>query len=301
MATAAELVAMRRAITLSALGLGSTSPNPPVGCVILDATGHVVGEGYHRRKGEPHAEVHALAAAGERASGSTAVVTLEPCNHYGRTPACHQALIDARIARVVIASIDPTSRGAGGAARLRQAGVDVEVGVLAQEARLVFGPWLTALRTGRPQVTWPYVVAAEGLVEALSALPDAENLRRTADVVLRTDGSVHEAVPNSHGAGALSLPDGPFNADPLAALHALYQSGARTVLLDGGAELARQFLDHRLIDRVVVYASATQPASRWAPQKAGAPFLPVGFRLVAIARLERLVRVEAVAADGENG
>ncbi len=83
---------MRRAIALSALGFNTTSPNPPVGCVILDSTGQPVGEGYHLRKGEPHAEVHALAAAGVYATGGTAVVTLEPCNHYGRTPPCHQSL-----------------------------------------------------------------------------------------------------------------------------------------------------------------------------------------------------------------
>jgi diaminohydroxyphosphoribosylaminopyrimidine deaminase/5-amino-6-(5-phosphoribosylamino)uracil reductase len=139
---------MRLAIALSANGLGTTSPNPPVGCVILDPDGAVIGTGYHQRKGEPHAEVHALSAAGTRARGGTAIVTLEPCNHVGRTPACRQALIDAGIARAVIAIIDPTSRGVGGAAMLRAAGVDVEVGVLADEARLVLGPWLTAQARG---------------------------------------------------------------------------------------------------------------------------------------------------------
>src|ERR1041384_6563397 len=124
-----EAAAMRQAIALSTLGIGSTSPNPPVGCVILDATGQLASAGYHQRKGESHAEVHALAAAGERARGGTAVVTLEPCNHHGRTPPCHQALIDAGIARVLIAVMDPTSRGAGGAARLRDAGVHVQTDV----------------------------------------------------------------------------------------------------------------------------------------------------------------------------
>jgi diaminohydroxyphosphoribosylaminopyrimidine deaminase/5-amino-6-(5-phosphoribosylamino)uracil reductase len=85
-ASTAEISAMRHAIATSALGLGSTSPNPPVGCVILDRNGRPAGEGYHRRKGEPHAEANALAAAGARATGGTAVVTLEPCNHHGRTP-----------------------------------------------------------------------------------------------------------------------------------------------------------------------------------------------------------------------
>src|SRR5882762_9423977 len=128
MANPQEIDAMRLAIALSARGLGTTSPNPPVGCVILDADGEIVGTGYHQRKGEPHAEGYAVMAAGSRAAGGTAVVTLEPCNHVGRTPACRQVLLDAKVARMVIALIDPTSRGDGGAAALRAAGVDVEVG-----------------------------------------------------------------------------------------------------------------------------------------------------------------------------
>ncbi len=100
--------------------------NPPVGCVILDTNGHLVGEGYHERKGEPHAETQALAAASDRAGGGSAIVTLEPCNHFGRAPPCRQALIEAGVARVIISVMDPTSRGEGGAAALRRAGVDVE-------------------------------------------------------------------------------------------------------------------------------------------------------------------------------
>ena len=162
MATLMEAAAMRRAIALSAAGIGTTSPNPPVGCVLLDQEGRVIGEGYHQRKGEAHAETHALAAAGGQARGATAVVTLEPCNHEGRTPACRQALIDAKVARVVIALLDPTSRSDGGAATLRAAGIDVEAGVLADEARVILGPWLTALERQRPVITWPYVVSAGG-------------------------------------------------------------------------------------------------------------------------------------------
>src|SRR5580693_936415 len=158
MAVPAELAAMRRAVALSAAGLGTTSPNPPVGCVVLDPRGQIAGEGYHERKGEAHAETQALAAAGTDAEGGTAVVTLEPCNHHGRTPPCRQALIDARVSRVVIAVIDPTSRGEGGAAALRAAGVDVEVGVLAGEARVVLGPWLAPLEADRPWIIWPYLI-----------------------------------------------------------------------------------------------------------------------------------------------
>lgn len=163
MATAAEIAAMRRAIGVSAAGIGATSPNPPVGCVVLDRAGRVLGEGYHERKGEAHAETQALAAAGTLAEGATAVVTLEPCNHHGRTPPCRQALIDAKVRRVVIAVIDPTSRGEGGAAALRRAGVDVETGVLADEAHVVLGSWLSSQQIRRPIISWPYLISADGI------------------------------------------------------------------------------------------------------------------------------------------
>src|SRR6266508_1879689 len=113
---------MRRAVALAARGRRSASPRPVVGCVILDAGGEVVGEGFFERGGEPHAEVNALAQAGERAKGGTAVVTLEPCNHTGRTGPCSQALIRAGVSRVVIAVLDPTDTAQGGAQTLAQAG-----------------------------------------------------------------------------------------------------------------------------------------------------------------------------------
>ncbi len=125
-ATTTETDAMRRAVALSARALGATSPNPVVGCVILDADGAVAGEGWHQRAGGPHAEVHALFAAGERARGGTALVTLEPCNHTGRTGPCAQALIEAGVARVVYAVADPNRAASGGADTLRAAGVDVD-------------------------------------------------------------------------------------------------------------------------------------------------------------------------------
>src|SRR5918912_1457760 len=129
-----EHEAMGRAIALAARGLGTTSPNPVVGCLLLDADGEVVGEGFHAYAGGPHAEIVALAQAGERARGGTAVVTLEPCNHTGRTGPCSEALIAAGIRRVVIAVDDPTPVAAGGAAALRSAGVEVEIGVRRAEA-----------------------------------------------------------------------------------------------------------------------------------------------------------------------
>src|ERR1700716_4152809 len=120
---------MRRAIDLARRALGTTSPNTPVGCVVLDSRLVAGGEGFTAPPGGPHAGVHALRAAGERARGGTAVVTLEPCSHHGRTPPCTQALIAAGISRVVFAVPDPTPVTAGGAGALREAGIDVEGGV----------------------------------------------------------------------------------------------------------------------------------------------------------------------------
>ena len=234
MASAAEVAAMRRAIALSAAGLGTTSPNPPVGCVLLDPQDRIVGEGYHERKGEAHAEAQALAAAGPLAADATAVVTLEPCNHQGRTPPCRQSLIDAGIRRAVIAVIDPTSRGEGGAVELRRAGVDVETGVLADEARIVLGDWLAGLQNRRPVITWPYLITGHG-IEALPAdTSEARLLRLNADAVLRADGTVREAVPGSHGKGILALKDQPPGTSAAEAAAALYDGGVRRLLLDGG-------------------------------------------------------------------
>jgi diaminohydroxyphosphoribosylaminopyrimidine deaminase/5-amino-6-(5-phosphoribosylamino)uracil reductase len=291
MASPAEIAAMQRAIALATLGMGTTSPNPPVGCVILRPDGQIAGEGWHSRKGEAHAETQALARAGERATGSTAVVTLEPCNHYGRTPPCRQALITAGIRRVIIALIDPTSRGQGGAAMLTAAGLDVEVGVLADEARVLLGSWLMALEMRRPVITWPYVLDDHGLTPLPPKSAEAYRLRLDADAVLRTDGSVSEAVPDTHGAGTLALKDIPPGTHPRDAIAALYDGGVRSLLLDGGLTLAGPFLEHGLIDHVLAYIPATvhsRPASNvpW-------PQLPPGFRITSARRVEGFAQLQA--------
>src|SRR5262245_4033181 len=141
---------MRRAVSLAAQGLGATNPNPVVGAVVLDAAGQIVGEGFHPVAGGPHAEVVALREAGDRARGATCVVTLEPCNHTGRTGPCTQALIEAGVARVVLAVRDPNPAAAGGAAVLTEAGLEVETGLLSAEAEQVNEAWLTSVRVGRP-------------------------------------------------------------------------------------------------------------------------------------------------------
>jgi diaminohydroxyphosphoribosylaminopyrimidine deaminase/5-amino-6-(5-phosphoribosylamino)uracil reductase len=144
--------AMRRALELAARGLYSTHPNPRVGAV-LARDRQIVGEGWHDRPGEPHAEPNALRAAGERARGATAYVTLEPCCHFGRTPPCADALLAAGVKRVVYAVGDPNPRvNGGGARRLRDAGVKVEAGLLAREAEAINAGFLMRMRHGRPFV-----------------------------------------------------------------------------------------------------------------------------------------------------
>jgi diaminohydroxyphosphoribosylaminopyrimidine deaminase/5-amino-6-(5-phosphoribosylamino)uracil reductase len=287
-----EIAAMRRAIEMSALGLGSTSPNPPVGCVILDSAGRLVGEGYHQRKGESHAEVNALKAAGHLAAGGTAMVTLEPCNHHGRTPPCHQALIDAGIARVLIAVIDPTSRGAGGAARLREAGVQVEVDVLTDEALVVLHPWMTALKTSRPKVIWVCDNTAGGLRQLSDEVLEETGLRCQADALLLTDGRVEEGVQGAHGPGAFELPTTVRVAEPESALSLLYRAGARTVLLHGAMSLAGPFAAGSFIDEIKVFMAVTTASRTVSETEATGLSALTEFKIQAVRRLNHGVLIE---------
>nr|WP_244291435.1 bifunctional diaminohydroxyphosphoribosylaminopyrimidine deaminase/5-amino-6-(5-phosphoribosylamino)uracil reductase RibD [Streptomyces subrutilus] len=206
---------MRRAVELAARGLGSTSPNPVVGCVVTDASGAVVGEGWHERAGGPHAEVHALRAAGGAARGGTAYVTLEPCNHTGRTGPCARALIEAGITRVVHAVSDPNPQARGGADTLREAGVTVEAGLLADEAEAGNAAWLTSVRTGRPYVLWKYAATLDGRIAAADGTSrwisspesraDVHRLRAESDAVVVGSGTLraddpHLAVRSIEGA-----------------------------------------------------------------------------------------------------
>jgi diaminohydroxyphosphoribosylaminopyrimidine deaminase/5-amino-6-(5-phosphoribosylamino)uracil reductase len=159
-----EIAAMRRALELAVRG-PLTGGNPRVGCVLLDADGRTVAEGWHRGAGTPHAEVDALSKAGD-ARGLTAVVTLEPCNHWGRTGPCSEALIAAGVARVVYGAADPGSHSAGGAERLRQAGVDVVGGVLADDVEELLLCWLASERRGRPWVTVKWASTLDGRTAA---------------------------------------------------------------------------------------------------------------------------------------
>jgi diaminohydroxyphosphoribosylaminopyrimidine deaminase/5-amino-6-(5-phosphoribosylamino)uracil reductase len=161
--SAADADFMRRALFLAERGLGQTSPNPMVGALIVSPDGIVVGRGYHRRAGEPHAEIHALRDAGDRARGATLYCTLEPCCHIGRTGPCSVAVAEAGIRRVVVAVIDPNPKVAGGGVGyLRAQGVDVTIGVMRREAARLNDVFFTNVRQRRPYVTMKIAVSQDG-------------------------------------------------------------------------------------------------------------------------------------------
>ena len=290
---AAEQAAMARARELGQRVLGTTSPNPAVGAVVLDRDGAVVGEGATSPPGGPHAEVHALAQAGERARGGTAVVTLEPCAHTGRTGPCADALVAAGVARVVVAVPEPTPLATGGAARLRAAGIDVELGAeQAEAAGGALAAWLTGVREQRPHVVWKVATTLDGRVAAADgtsrwitgaeARAEVHRLRAGCDAVLVGSGTAladdpQLTVRDAEGRNADRRPlrvvldrrgrvpatarvhDGaaPTHVSsaptPAALLAELWDRDVRRVLLEGGPTLAAAFLAARLVDEAVVH------------------------------------------------
>ena len=196
---------MRRALALAERGLYTTTPNPRVGCVIV-RDGEVVGEGFHERAGEPHAEVHALRAAGERASGATLYVTLEPCAHHGRTPPCADAIIAAGVTRVVSAVQDPNPLvGGQGQTRLQAAGIQVEIGLLEPEARELNIGFLSRMTRGRPWLRLKVAATLDGKtaldngqsqwITGPEARRDGHAFRARACAVLTGIGTVKEDDP----------------------------------------------------------------------------------------------------------
>ncbi|RBY75501.1 bifunctional diaminohydroxyphosphoribosylaminopyrimidine deaminase/5-amino-6-(5-phosphoribosylamino)uracil reductase RibD [Geodermatophilus sp. TF02-6] len=284
---------MARARELGLAVLGTTSPNPPVGAVVLAADGTPVGEGATAPPGGPHAEVRALAQAGERARGGTVVVTLEPCAHTGRTGPCADALLAAGVARVVVAVPEPTELAGGGAARLRAAGVDVELGVERAEAEDgALAAWLTGVREHRPHVVWKVAATLDGRVAAADGSsrwvtgPEARaavhRLRATCDAVLVGSGTAladdpQLTVRDADGRAAERQPlrvvldrrgrlpgtaralDGAAPglvsaaATPRQLLVELFDRDVRRLLLEGGPTLAAAFLRDDLVDEAVVH------------------------------------------------
>ncbi|MDN5914032.1 MAG: bifunctional diaminohydroxyphosphoribosylaminopyrimidine deaminase/5-amino-6-(5-phosphoribosylamino)uracil reductase RibD [Pseudonocardia sp.] len=281
---------MRRALDASAEVHGRTSPNPSVGCVVLDAAGEIAGVGATAAPGGPHAEVAALREAGDRAAGGTAVLTLEPCTHHGRTPPCTDALLEAGVAAVHIALRDPNPTAAGGGEQLRAAGVAVTLGTLARE--VAAGPlrgWLHRQRTGRPHVTWKLAATLDGRVAAAdgssrwitgeSAREGVHALRARMDAIVagtgtvladdpaltarRPDGSLAEHQPLRVVVGHRDVPAGAALAaadvlhvrthDPDVVLDTLASRDVVDVMLEGGPSLAGAFVAAGRVDRVLAY------------------------------------------------
>ena len=291
--TPAETRAMSRALDLARSPGVPTGPNPRVGCVLLDPDGRTIAEGFHRGAGTPHAEVDALARAGDGARGTTAVVTLEPCNHTGRTGPCAEALVAAGVRRVVYAQDDPNPVAAGGATTLRDAGVDVDHGLLAAEARTINPRWTFAVENGRPFVTWKFAATLDGRsaaadgtsrwVSSATSRADTHRLRSLSDVILAGTGTVLVDDPaltvrDEDGTpqpvqplrAVMGLRDVPADRrvlddvaetvvlrtrDPHEALAALYARDRQHVFLEGGPTLAAAFLRAGLVDEVVAYVA----------------------------------------------
>ncbi|MEU4289423.1 bifunctional diaminohydroxyphosphoribosylaminopyrimidine deaminase/5-amino-6-(5-phosphoribosylamino)uracil reductase RibD [Kribbella sp. NPDC026596] len=293
---------MRRAIELAAKGIGGTHPNPVVGCVITGRDGHPVGEGFHAVAGGPHAEVEALRMAGPLARGGTAYVTLEPCNHTGRTGPCADALIEAGITRVVYAVPDPNNQAAGGAEKLKRKNIRVEQGVLQAEAEAVNQVWLHSVRVGRPFVTWKLATTLDGRSAAPDgtsrwitgpiARADVHRLRAECDAIavgtqtvldddpeltVRDENDVPAArQPLRVVVGDREIPPTARvrndraetlllpTHDPAEVLRQLDDRQIRHLWLEGGPTLAAAFLRAQLVDQIVAYVAPAVLGSGYA-------------------------------------
>jgi diaminohydroxyphosphoribosylaminopyrimidine deaminase / 5-amino-6-(5-phosphoribosylamino)uracil reductase len=268
---------LERAIELAERGRGTTHPNPVVGAVVV-RDGEVVGEGWHERKGGPHAEVVALDAAGEAARGATLYVTLEPCDHHGSQPPCVDAVLRAGVAKVVVGAKDPTRDGI---ARLREAGVEVDL-VDSWDARVQNEAWLTWARLGRPFVTYKAAVTLDGRmtipgrrwISGQESRRLVHELRAASDAVAVGMGTVRSDDPRldardvdaprqprrlAFGTGPLpagselELLDGKLEAE----LARLGAEGVQSLLLEGGATLAGAFFRAELVDKVLMFVAPT--------------------------------------------
>ncbi|WP_096618644.1 bifunctional diaminohydroxyphosphoribosylaminopyrimidine deaminase/5-amino-6-(5-phosphoribosylamino)uracil reductase RibD [Candidatus Enterovibrio altilux] len=197
---------MQRAINLTILGVYTATPNPSVGCVITKDD-HIVGEGCHLRAGEPHAEVHALNAAGKRAKNATAYVTLEPCSHYGRTPPCTLALLEAGVNRVVCAMVDPNPKVAGrGIQCLRDANIQVDIGLMEVQAEALNPGFIKVMKTGLPFVQLKLAASLDGRtalsngrskwITSFEARKDVQTFRSMSDAILSTRQTVVDDDPS---------------------------------------------------------------------------------------------------------
>lgn len=295
---------MQRALALAENSGVNRGPNPAVGCVLLDPDGNVLAEGWHRGPGTAHAEVAALAAAGEAARGATAVVSLEPCSHHGRTPPCTSALVAAGVTRVVFGQADPNPDAAGGAGVLRAAGVAVVGPVAADEAWEVNRDWNLAQRLRRPVVLWKVAASLDGRITAADggskwitspeSREQVHQLRAAADAVVtgtgtaladrprltaRPRGVTPDAQPLRVVMGLSELPsDHPLidavhlrTRDPVEALRRLWELDVRRVMLECGPRLAGAFVEADLVDRIAWFGAPMLLGDRGLPVMAGGP------------------------------
>jgi diaminohydroxyphosphoribosylaminopyrimidine deaminase/5-amino-6-(5-phosphoribosylamino)uracil reductase len=273
-------MSLERALELAERGRGTTYPNPVVGAVVV-RDGEVVGEGWHERKGGPHAEVVALEAAGEAARGATLYVTMEPCTHHGRTPPCTDAVLSAGVARVVAGSLDPHAGHGGGLDLLRERGIEVEL-VDSFEARAQNEAWRTWAVEGRPFVTYKAAVTLDGRttlpgerwISGEESRRLVHELRAASDAVAVGMGTVRADAPRLDARGVdaprrprrlafgrgplppgseLELVSGPLEDE----LRKLASAGVQSLLLEGGPTLAASFLAADLVDKVLVFVAPT--------------------------------------------
>ncbi|MDA3021261.1 MAG: bifunctional diaminohydroxyphosphoribosylaminopyrimidine deaminase/5-amino-6-(5-phosphoribosylamino)uracil reductase RibD [Actinomycetota bacterium] len=286
---------MREALALAVSGNSRCSPNPRVGCVLVAPGGEIVGRGYHHGAGLPHAEVNAIASAGDLARGATAVVTLEPCKHKGRTGPCTQALIDVGVSQVVFAQADPSKVAGGGLQVLTSAGIRVIGGVLADEAALINRAWTHVQLTGRPFVTIKTAMSLDGRVADAGGGPTAitgveartwvGQLRSEVDAVLVGTNTVvvdNPALTARAGSGALlvnqplrvvvgkrALPTNlrifePTSSgtaiqireyEPAKILSVLHDRQVQQVLVEGGSTVTSAFLKAGLVDEILWFVA----------------------------------------------
>ncbi len=282
---------MRRALALALHGWGQTAPNPLVGAVVV-RDGVVVGEGWHAHFGGPHAEVMALAQAGEAARGATMYVTLEPCDHHGRTPPCSLAIIAAGISRVVAAMSDPNPVAAGGSSRLRDAGIDVHVGMEEAAARELNAPFLHALRSERPFVVLKLALSLDGAMADHTRRPawltgpesrsEVHRLRAGVDAVAVGIGTALADDPS------LTVRDAPTPRLPT--VRVVFDTSARLPLASRLVRSARE-------QPVIVVCWAPDPAHAAALEHAGVTLVhaaTIGEALVAI----RALGVRSLLVEG---
>lgn len=279
---------MRRALELARHGLLDASPNPMVGAVIVGPDGEIIGEGWHRRCGEGHAEVNAVASVcdKEKLKDSTMYVTLEPCSHYGKTPPCADMIVERGIPRVVVGSLDPFAKVAGrGIARMKEAGIEVVTGVLEEECRALNRKFMTAHELQRPFVTLKWAQSIDGFMDGRISTPLTSmlvhKLRATHDAILVGSGTVLADNPSLSTRlyagkspvkvvldrrGRISRDSRIFEGDTpvivmngyetlASAMKSLYDKGITSVLVEGGAQILESFMKEGIWDEIRVEVS----------------------------------------------